>query len=109
MVVGILYGVGVLVSVVRSFRDPQFLFQAALVALAMFFYLALGSWTNNAARAFERIVTTRGRDIEHLMKALENLRKMYGLLSLLVKLYLVLVGIAAVAGLIAALIAAFGA
>jgi hypothetical protein len=107
VIVALLYGLGLLVSAVRSFRDPHVLAQAALVGLAMLFYLALGIWTNRSARAFNLIVRTRGRDIDHLMNALDNLRKMYGLLSLVVKLYVVLVAVAVAISLIAALVAAF--
>jgi hypothetical protein len=107
LLVGILYGLGVLVAVVRSFQDPHYLFQAAIIGLAMLFFLVLGSWTSRSAQAFGQIVATRGRDINHLMDALNNLRKMYGLLSLVVKVYVVLVGIAVIGSLIAALIAAF--
>jgi hypothetical protein len=107
VLVGILYGVGLLVSVIRSFQDPHFLLQAALVGLAMLFYLALGTWTNRSARAFKEIVLTRGRDIDHLMDALDNLRKMYGLLSLIIKIYVVIVAVAVVFGLIAALATLF--
>jgi hypothetical protein len=107
VLVGALYGIGLLVYVARSFQDPHFIFQAVLIGLAMLFYLALGTWTNRAAQAFRQIVTTQGRDIEHLMDAVDNLRKMYGLLSLIVKIYVVIVGVAVVVGLIAALAAAF--
>jgi hypothetical protein len=41
------------------------------------------------------------------MDALDNLRKMYGLLSLVVKVYVAVVLVAVVGGLIAALVAAF--
>jgi hypothetical protein len=104
LLVGVLYGVGLIVSVVRSFHDPHYLLQATLVGLAMLFYLALGTWTNKSARAFAEIVTTQGRDIDHLMDALENLRKMYGLVSTLVRIYVALVLIAVVIGLLAALL-----
>src|SRR5690348_9502798 len=73
LVVGTLYGFGLLVSVIRSFQDPHFLTQAALVGLAMVFYFALGIWTNRAAQAFGDIVSTQHRDISHLMDALNNL------------------------------------
>ena len=107
LLVGILYAIGMIISLVRSFHDPHFLIQAVLVGLAMLFYLALGTWTRKAAQAFEDIVRTEGHDIDHLMDALDNLRKLYGLLSLLVKIYVVLVGVAVVAGLIAIVFAAF--
>ncbi|NEO28762.1 MAG: hypothetical protein F6K03_18275 [Kamptonema sp. SIO4C4] len=41
--------------------------------------LLIGVWTFNAAKAFRRIVTTEGYDIENLMGALGELRKLYGL------------------------------
>jgi hypothetical protein len=107
LVVGILYAIGLVLSIVRSFQDPQYLFQAALIGLAMAFYLALGTWTRRSAQSFQQIVSTQGQDINHLMDALENLGKMYGLLSLLVKVYVVVVGIAVVLGLITAVISGF--
>jgi hypothetical protein len=106
LIVGVLYGIGLIVSVVRSFHDPHYLFQSVLVALAMLFYLALGTWTSKSAKAFAEIVLTRGRDIDHLIDALDNLRKMYALLSLLVKVYVALVLVSVVIGLTAALVSA---
>lgn len=47
----------------------------------------LGIWTNKAADAFKRIVVTQGSDIENLMGALGELRKLY---SLQYWLYLIL-------------------
>ncbi|MDB9314823.1 hypothetical protein PN462_17045 [Spirulina sp. CS-785/01] len=41
--------------------------------------LFVGIWTLNAASAFRRIVTTEGSDIENLMGALGELRKLYRL------------------------------
>lgn len=37
----------------------------------------IGIWTNKAATSFQRIVDTRGNDIENLMGALGELRKLY--------------------------------
>jgi hypothetical protein len=42
-------------------------------------YILLGYWTNRAGYTFQRIVETRGRDIENLMGALGELRKLYTL------------------------------
>jgi hypothetical protein len=106
LLVGVLYGVALLVSVVRSFQDPHLLLQAALLGLATLFYLALGNWTTRSAQAFGQIVSTRGNDIAHLMEALENLQKTYRLLSLIVKVYVVLTAVAVAIGLIATLVAA---
>jgi hypothetical protein len=39
----------------------------------------IGIWTSKAASAFDRIVGTQGNDIENLMGALSELRKLYTL------------------------------
>jgi hypothetical protein len=106
-IVGILYAIGVIASVVKAFGDPHYILQAVLIGLAMLFYLALGTWTSRSARSFKQIVSTEGRDINHLMDALDDLRKMYGLLSVIVKIYVLLVLIAVVVGLIAIVATAF--
>ncbi|WRH68403.1 MAG: hypothetical protein RSE13_09475 [Planktothrix sp. GU0601_MAG3] len=41
--------------------------------------LVTGIWTINAAKAFQLIVDTQGHDIENLMGALGQLRKLYTL------------------------------
>jgi hypothetical protein len=107
VLVGVLYGIALIVTVVKAFRDPHLFLEAALIGLAMLFYLALGVWTSRAARSFKQIVTTQGRDVTHLMDALDNLRKMYGLLSIIVKLYVLLAVVAVVVGLVVAFITAF--
>ncbi|MEB3282761.1 MAG: hypothetical protein VKK42_27965 [Lyngbya sp.] len=43
------------------------------------FSLLIGTWTRNAAQAFKQIVTTAGTDIQNLMIALGELRKLYTL------------------------------
>lgn len=39
--------------------------------------IMIGIWTNNASSSFHRIVDTQGNDIENLMGALGDLRKLY--------------------------------
>ena len=57
----------------------------------------VGLWTQRASMAFRNVVDTEGRDISHLMKALDDLRKLYSL-----QFWLVILGVAlAVAGLVA--------
>lgn len=41
--------------------------------------ILIGVWTNKAASAFKQIVNTQGNDIENLMSALGELRKLYTL------------------------------
>ncbi len=69
-----------------------YLLQVAAVGLI---FLLLGVWTRSSASSFHQIVDTSGRDISHLMEALDSLRRMYALLySLIVVTLLVfLVGL----------------
>jgi hypothetical protein len=39
----------------------------------------LGIWTQRASTAFKSIVDTQGKDVTHLLEALEDLRKLYTL------------------------------
>jgi hypothetical protein len=57
----------------------------------------VGLWTQRASVSFRSVVDTEGHDISHLMKALDDLRKLYSLQFWLVILGLVL----AIAGLCA--------
>ncbi len=41
--------------------------------------LFTGIWTKSAASSFEMIIFTKGSDINHLMDALDSLRKLYNL------------------------------
>lgn len=41
--------------------------------------ILIGFWTHKAASSFQRIVNTQGRDMENLMGALGELRKLYNL------------------------------
>ncbi|MFB2833889.1 DUF5362 family protein [Floridanema evergladense] len=59
-------------------------------------YILIGVWTNNAASAFRRIVETTGNDIENLMGALGELRKLYTLQYWLLIIALVFIAIALV-------------
>jgi hypothetical protein len=63
--------------------------------------ILIGIWTNNAASSFHRIVDTQGNDIENLMGALGELRKLYVLQYwlLIVTIIFVLIGIVIAIGL----------
>jgi len=63
----------------------------------------VGWWTARAAKSFRLIVWTRGNDIENLMGALGELRKLYGLQYWLIMMALILVSVALVVGLILSL------
>jgi hypothetical protein len=105
--IGILYGIATVVAVVHVFREPQVYPTILYTVLGTVLFLALGKWTGRSADSFAQIVTTKGRDVGHLMRALDELRKMYGLLATFVKVYVALVLIAVLVLLVTAIVRAF--
>lgn len=65
------------------------------------FYIVLGFWTQKAASSFKLIVDTEGSDIENLMGALGELRKLYALQYWLLIILLIFLALGIVLGLIA--------
>jgi len=61
----------------------------------------IGFWTIKAAKSFQLIVDTEGRDIENLMGALGELRKLYGFQYWILIIAIIFVVIGLVVGLIA--------
>ncbi len=45
--------------------------------------IVVGIWTHRAGREFRNVADTHGKDVSHLMRALDNLLKLYTLLYLL--------------------------
>ena len=105
LVLGGLYGVGAVVQAVFAYTHGVpwafvgVLFNG-LVALLLF---ELGVWTRAAAAEFQEIVDTAGSDITNLMEALEYLRLNYATVSLIVKVYAVLVVLTVLFGVVASL------
>jgi uncharacterized membrane protein len=62
--------------------------------------LLIGFWTYTAASSFNRIVKTQGNDIENLMNALKELRKLYTLQFWLFIIVLIAIIIAIIASII---------
>lgn len=60
----------------------------------------IGFWTIKAAKSFQLIVDTEGRDIENLMGALGELRKLYGFQYWILIIAIIFVVIGLVIGLI---------
>ncbi len=56
--------------------------EVALLFLTLLF-IVVGIWTHRAGREFRSVAESHGKDISHLMGALENLLKLYTLLYLL--------------------------
>src|SRR5262249_42025412 len=72
-------GIGVLSFLTVMRRWFQFQFQDLEILLLLFVTLLLipiGIWTNGAGREFRSVADTEGKDISHLMGALENLLKL---------------------------------
>jgi hypothetical protein len=62
--------------------------------------IIIGFWTNKAASAFKQIVATQGNDIENLMGALGELRKLYTLQYWLFIVALIFVALGVVLGIV---------
>ena len=65
------------------------------------FYIILGFWTQKAASSFKMIVDTQGHDVENLMGALGELRKLYALQYWLLIVLLIFLALTIVLSLIA--------
>lgn len=71
-----LIAMGIIAAISGLFAMTQGGFPALVQGIAN---LIIGFWTLKAAQSFQLIVDTEGRDIENLMGALGELRKLYGL------------------------------
>ena len=81
--IGLFFFISVIIRWVQSYH-----LEVALLFLTLLF-IVVGIWTHRAGREFRIVAETHGKDISHLMGALENLLKLYTLLYLL--LFIVLV------------------
>jgi hypothetical protein len=69
----------------KQLAPPSQLWALVVQAVASgLIFLLIGVWTRSAGGEFQKIVTTTGRDISHLMNALGSLHKMYSLLYTLI-------------------------
>jgi hypothetical protein len=97
---GILEVIGLVLAIVEAIQGTNSWGEVIAVGMAAVFLLTMGSLTLGAGGSFKNIATTTGRDISHLMQALDNLRQMYSILSVLVMLWIVVAVIAMVVALI---------
>lgn len=88
---GVLYILAAISMIFRAIEQPEIWLHFGFVVLIAILLLTLGKWTTVAAESFQRVVSTTGQDIPFLMVALDNLRKMYAVLSTLVKVYVAIV------------------
>jgi len=103
LVVGGLYSIAAILHIIMAFKAPYHWFAVFSIGLLAILLLCLGRWTKQAGESFKRVATTSGQDINHLMEALDNMRKKYVVLSSFVKVYVFLLLILLV-GLVASLV-----
>jgi hypothetical protein len=89
-----------ILALVAAFAEGTFDISSILQGILLLF---VGLWTRNAAQAFKRVVTTTGTDIENLMGALGELRKLYTLQYWLTVIVLIFLAIAVLLGIISAI------
>ncbi|MBX9579954.1 MAG: DUF5615 family PIN-like protein [Gemmataceae bacterium] len=91
IVLGVLYAIESGVHFFRAGTDKNWheLVPAGLAVLGAVFFFVLSNWLGKAATAFDRVAHTRGYDISHLMTGLGNLARTFGVLALLVQVYIV--------------------
>jgi len=100
VVVAVLYLLNSLAHLVRVGNRVEELAPAGLALVGAVFFYLLARWLGGAANAFDRVTHTSGFDVTHLMNALQNLRKTFGLLALLIQVYLVILGAALIVAIV---------
>src|SRR5271157_5059231 len=75
--IGLFFFVSVIIRWVQSHH-----LEVALLFLTLLL-IVVGIWTHRAGREFRSVAEAQGKDISHLMGALENLHKLYTLLYVL--------------------------
>lgn len=90
VVLGVLYAINAGVHFFKAGSEKNWaeLVPAGLAVLGAVFFFVLSRWTGNAASAFDRVAHTRGYDVTHLMAGLGNLARTFGVLALLVQVYI---------------------
>jgi hypothetical protein len=99
VILGILYLLGLFALIAQTIQDRQALGSAILVGVSALIALSLGVWFRRSAWSFQRIVETAGRDIDHLITALDELRKSFSLLRTIIVIYAVLILLGLIVGL----------
>jgi ABC-type multidrug transport system fused ATPase/permease subunit len=98
---GILQAVAMITTFARAGVPNHLVGWAFLMGAAALVYLSLGWWFSRSSGSFLSVATTQGHDIDHLMDALDQLRKSFSLMRAIIIAY----GIIILIGLIAALMA----
>jgi hypothetical protein len=92
---GMIVGVFLLLGAIASFASSARAGSAGPVnAIMGAASVLVGAWTRRASIGFQRIVETEGHDIENLMGALAELRRIYALQRILLIVVLLLLVLA---------------
>ena len=86
----------------KSYQDWHAIGTMLYLLFSTLLFLAFAVWTSRSSLAFRQITETSGRDISHLMGALDDLRKVYGVLATFVKVFVVITLLSLVLNLVAA-------
>lgn len=89
------FGVLVIIGGIINFRD-----QGIMNIITGVVQIIIGAWTSKAAASFQRIVDTQGNDMENLLGALSELRKLYRLQYWLILIAIVFVVLAFILSLV---------
>ncbi len=89
LVLALVFSLGALGALLRASWG-----EAITQSMFLVFTFSMGSLMIKAGKEFQAIVTTSGKDISHLMIALDNLRQVYSILSVVIILFVLLMIIA---------------
>lgn len=98
VVSGVVSLIAGIVTLFAAFSQGTFDFSSIVNGVLL---LLIGFWTRNASQSFSRIVNTTGTDIENMMGALGELRKLYTLQYWLIIIVLIFLVLALVLGVLA--------
>lgn len=91
LLLGIFQAIGLIVSISRLGVQGPLVGTMLLLAAAALIYLSLGWWFRSSAESFIDVVATQGKDVDHLMVALNQLRKPFSLIRTLIVAYAILI------------------
>ena len=86
----------------KSYQDWHAIGTMLYLLFSTLLFLAFAVWTSRSSLEFQQITETSGQDISHLMGALDDLRKVYGVLATFVKVFVAITLLILILNLVAA-------
>lgn len=96
---GVVYLVHTANLIQSAMKLPSLWLPTAMLGIVATLLFFIGTWTSKASASLKQVVSSQGSDIQHLMQAMDNLRKKYSIFGLVIKLYLGFVVLALIFGL----------